>query len=217
MTSAPSLWLACILATAGGSAAFAQAVALTGILGDKALLVVNDSIPKSVAVGDIYLGVKVISTLANSAVVEVNGSRQTLLVGNSPISVKGKPGNSDAGKIVLQAGSHGHFLSVGQINGRAVQFMVDTGASLVSLSVAEAERIGLNYRAGQLMRINTANGMTQGWQVKLGSVRLGTVDVYEVDAVVSSGGMPYVLLGNSFLTRFQMARINDQMVLDKRY
>jgi len=41
--------------------------------------------------------------------------------------------------------------------------------------------------------------------------------VYEVDAVVSSGSMPYVLLGNSYLTRFQMTRTNDQMLLEKRF
>jgi aspartyl protease family protein len=41
--------------------------------------------------------------------------------------------------------------------------------------------------------------------------------VYDVDAIVSSGAMPYVLLGNSFLARFQMTRTNDQMVLEKRY
>ncbi len=198
-------------------AAHAQAVALTGMLGDKALLVVDGGAPKSVATGDTHLGVKVVSTLANTAVVEVAGSRQTLRVGDSPISVKGKPGTSENSKIILQVGSNGHFVSAGQINGRMVQFMVDTGASLVSLSLAEAERIGLNYKAGQMIRMNTANGVSQGWLTKLSSVRLGTVDMYEVDAVVSAGGMPYVLLGNSFLNRFHMVRTNDQMVLEKRY
>ncbi len=212
-----ALLLICGLTTLGCGAANAQAVALSGMLGSNALLVIDGGTPKSVAVGDIYLGVKVISTLANTAVVEVAGSRQTLRVGDSPISVKGKPGASDNGKIILHAGSHGHFVSAGQINGQAVQFIVDTGASLVSLSVADAERIGLNYKAGQMVRMNTANGVSQGWRVKLSAVRLGSVDVYEVDAVVSSGGMPYVLLGNSFLARFQMVRTNDQMVLEKRY
>ena len=46
---------------------------------------------------------------------------------------------------------------------------------------------------------------------------MGDVVVYGVDGVVSAGAMPYVLLGNSFLTHFQMTRTNDQMVLDKRF
>ena len=56
-----------------------------------------------------------------------------------------------------------------------------------------------------------------GWRIKLGSVRVGDVEIFDVDGVVSSGSMPFVLLGNSFLSRFQMTRTNDQMVLLKRY
>lgn len=217
MKTAAALLLACGALLMGSGVAHAQAVALSGMLGPKALLVVDGGAPKSVGVGETHRGVKVIATQADQAVVEVAGIRQTLRIGDSPISVQGSAPQAGSGKIVLQAGSHGHFLTSGQINGRAVQFIVDTGASVVSLSVADAERIGLNYKAGQMVRMSTANGTALAWQVKLGSVRLGTVEVYEVDAVVSSGNMPYVLLGNSFLTRFQMARTNDQLVLEKRY
>lgn len=217
MKHAAALLLICGFATLGSGSASAQTVALAGVLGNSALLVIDGGTPKSVNVRDIYLGVKVISLHDNVAVVEVAGVQRTLRIGESPVSIKGRPGATDGGVVVLHAGSQGHFVSAGQINGQAVQFMVDTGASLVSLSVAEAERIGLNYKAGQVVRMNTANGVAQGWRIKLSAVRLGSVDVYEVDAVVASGGMPYVLLGNSFLTRFQMVRTNDQMVLEKRY
>jgi aspartyl protease family protein len=59
--------------------------------------------------------------------------------------------------------------------------------------------------------------LVAAWRIKLASVRIGDVTVYDVDSVVSAGSMPYVLLGNSFLSRFQMTRNNDQMVLEKRY
>ena len=206
-----------LVALVGAGAAHAQTVALTGVLGDKALLVVDGGKPTSLAASDIYRGVKVISLHGNAVVVEVAGVQRTLRMGESPVSIKDRPGAADGGVIVLHAGRNGHFLSAGQINGKTVQFMVDTGASLVSLSVAEAERIGLNYKTGQPVRVNTANGTTQGWLTKLSAVRLGSVDVYEVEAVVSMGDMPFVLLGNSFLARFQMVRANDQMVLEKRY
>jgi len=65
--------------------------------------------------------------------------------------------------------------------------------------------------------MSTANGVIGSWHIKLASLRVGDVTLYDVDAVVSSGAMPYVLLGNNFLGRFQMNRNNDQMVLDKRY
>ena len=95
--------------------------------------------------------------------------------------------------------------------------MVDTGASTVAMGVSDAERIGLAYRDGQPVRVGTANGLAQGWRVKLASVRIGDVEVYDVDAVVTPQGMPFVLLGNSYLNRFQMRRDNDQMVLERRY
>ncbi len=212
-----ALLLTCGGLLAGSSVAHAQSVALSGMLGAKALLVVDGSAPKSVAVGETHRGVKVLSTSADQAVVEIAGSRQTLRLGEAPVSAGQPAGGANPGKIVLHAGSGGHFLTPGQINGRAVTFLVDTGASTVAMGVADAERLGLAYKAGQPVRMNTANGVTSGWLIKLTAVRLGDVDVYNVDAVVSPAAMPYVLLGNSYLTRFQMTRTNDQLVLDKRY
>lgn len=217
MKAFAALLLTCAGLLAGSGVAYAQSVALSGMLGTKALLVVDGSAPKSVAVGETHRGVKVLSTSADQAVVEVGGSRQTLRMGEAPVSTGQPTSDTGNGKIVLHAGSGGHFLTQGQINGRAVTFLVDTGASTVALSVADAERIGLAYKSGQPVRVNTANGVVPGWLVKLTSVRLGQVDVYNVDAVVSPAAMPYVLLGNSVLTRFQMTRTNDQLVLDKRY
>jgi aspartyl protease family protein len=196
----------------------AQAVGLAGMLGGKALLIVDGAPPKAVAVGDTYKAVKVVSTQGDVAVLETGGKRLSLRVGDAPASVGGGGGDAAAGtRVVLSAGSGGHFFSQGQINGKSVQLVVDTGASVVSLSAQEAQRVGLNYQAGQMVQMSTANGVIPAWRVKLASVRMGDVVVYDVDAVVSSGAMPYVLLGNSFLARFQMTRNNDQMVLEKRY
>jgi aspartyl protease family protein len=201
-----------------GPLAMAQSVALSGMLGGKALLIVDGSPPKSVAAGETFRGVKVVSTQGDQAVMEIAGKRHTLRVGEAPASVGGGAGAGPGGtRVVLSAGSGGHFFTQGQINGRAVQLVVDTGATMVSLSVTDAERVGLNYKAGQAVQMSTANGVIPGWRLKLASVRIGDVVVYDVDAIVSSGAMPYVLLGNSFLARFQMTRTNEQMVLDKRY
>jgi aspartyl protease family protein len=208
--------LALTLALASGIAA-AQSVALQGMLGSKALLIVNGSSPKSVAPGESHQGVKVVSTSGDQAVVDVGGKRHTLRVGDAPASVGGGAGQAGGNRVVLTAGTGGHFTSQGAINGRAVLFMVDTGATAVSLSQSEAERVGLNYRQGRPVQMSTANGLAAGWLVKLNSVRLGEVEIYDVDAIVSPASMPYVLLGNSFLTRFQMKRENEQMVLERRY
>ena len=95
--------------------------------------------------------------------------------------------------------------------------MVDTGATVIALGAAQAQSMGINYRSGRPVQFGTANGTVPGWLIKLNSVRIGDVEVYEVDAVVGQQAMPFVLLGNSFLTRFQMRRENDMMVLERRY
>ena len=199
-----------------GSAAQAQSVALAGMLGNKALLVVNGTAPKTVAVGETHEGVKVISTNGDQAVVEQNGKRNILRIGEAPVNVGASKSGGKGNRIVLVAGTGGHFMTAGKINGKAVQFMVDTGATSVAMGAQDAERTGINFRIGQPVMMSTANGSVQGYRIKLDSVRVGDVEVFGVDAVVTPQPMPYMLLGNSFLTRFQMLRENDQMTLTKR-
>lgn len=214
-TATRSALLALLLALAQG--ACAQSVAVAGMLGSKALVVVDSTAPKAVAAGETYRGVKVLSIQNEQVVVEIDGRRQTMRVGDAPVSVGRGGGDAGASKVVLSAGSGGHFLTLGQINGQTVQFVVDTGATMVSMSVADAQRIGLHYKNGQVGLVSTANGVIPAWRTRLNSIRIGDVTVYDVEALVSSGAMPYVLLGNSYLGRFQMTRTNDQLVLEKRY
>jgi aspartyl protease family protein len=200
------------------SPAMAQSVGLSGMMGGKALIIVDGSPPKTVAVGETYKGVRIVSTQGDQAVIEMSGRQHTLRVGDAPANVgAGAGGGSEGNRIVLTAGSGGHFVTLGQINGKSAQMVIDTGATAVSMGVSDAQRLGIDYQSGQMVRMSTANGVVPGWVIKLSSVRVGNVSVHGVDAVVSSGSMPYVLLGNSFLTHFQMNRSNDQMVLEKRY
>ena len=194
--------------------AHAQAVALAGVLGSKALIVVDAHPPKAVGAGDEFQGVKVLAVARDEATVEIQGARRVLRLGESPVSVGNRGGSGK--RIVLMADSRGHFVNSGTINGRVMQYMVDTGASTVAIGRSDADRMGLNYKNGQPVRMSTANGVAQGWRMKLDSVRIGDVEVFGVEAVITSQPMPYVLLGNSFLTEFQMTRMNDQMVLEKR-
>ena len=209
--------LALVAATAMG-AAQAQSVALAGMLGSKALLIVDGTAPKSVAAGETHQGVKVVSTSGDQAVIEQDGKRRTVRVGDAPVSLGGAGASAGRGtRIMLTESSGGHFMTAGQINGRAVQFMVDTGATSVAMGVQDAERAGIPYKTGQRVRMSTANGAADGFLIKLNSVRVGDVEVFDVDAVVLPQPMPYLLLGNSFLSRFQMRRENTLMTLDKRY
>lgn len=220
MPLAPALLrTALALALLGAGVAHAQAVALTGMLGGNALLVVDGSAPKALAVGDTFRGVRLVSTQGDAAVVDIDGKRQTLRVGDAPVSVGsgGASGGSGGARVVLTADSGGHFMAQGQINGKAATLMVDTGATGVVIAESDAQRMGIKYNTGLPMKISTANGVIPAWYVKISTVRVGDVVAYDVDGVVASGSMPYVLLGNSFLSRFQMNRTNDQLVLEKRY
>jgi aspartyl protease family protein len=202
-------------------AAQAQTVGLAGMLGNKALLIVDGGPPKTVAPGETHQGVKVISTAGDQAVVELGGKRHALRIGDAPMSVGANGGaGTQAGqgnRIVLTAGSGGHFMTQGQINGKIAQFLVDTGASAVSMSLADAERMGVDYKGGRPIQLTTANGTIPGWQTTLTSVRVGDVEVFNVPAVVAAREMPFILLGNSFLARFQMNRTNEEMVLTRRF
>jgi len=199
-------------------AGLSQSVALTGVAGGKALVVIDGASPRFLAPGQSHQGVKVVTVQGQTATVEIGGQRQELHVGQAPVSVGASSGQAPGGqRIVLTADGQGHFTPQGQINGRVVQFMVDTGATLVILGEAEARRINLRYEQGQRVQVATANGQVQGYQVRLGNVRVGDVQVFDVPGIVLPQAMPYVLLGNSFLTRFQMQRTNDQMTLERRF
>ncbi len=209
----------CLLAWAlcgASGAALAQSVTLAGSMGNKALLVI-DGQPHTLAVGQSAMGVTLLQFSDGQATVQHGGGSATLRLGGAPARLSGTATPAtDEREIVLQAGLGGHFTSSGSINGRPVQFMVDTGATLVALSQGEAERIGLDYRNAQRGMTQTANGPVPVHRVSLGRVRVGQVEVANVEAVVVPAQMPYVLLGNSFLGRFQMRRDNDVMRLEKR-
>ncbi len=210
----------CVAALLGLCAppAGSQTVGLSGVLGTKALVIVDGSPPKVLAPGETHKGVKVISAQGDLAVILIAGKQHTLRVGDAPANVGGKGGEDSNGtRIVLTSSGGGHFVTLGQINGRSAEMVVDTGATSLAMSALQAERLGVEFKNGQPVQMSTANGVIPGWRLKLAAVKVGDVTVREVDAVVSSGSMPYVLLGNSFLTRFQMTRTNDQLVLEKRY
>ena len=193
-----------------------QSVALTGILGNKALLVVNGGAPKAVEAGSTYLQVQVVSVQDGQAQVRIGGKPFTLRMGESPVSVAGAGlPTSSSGRIVLLADPKGHFFTPGMINGKSTRFLVDTGATTVSLGMSEARKLGIDYTQGRPIQMGTANGVAQGWSIQLASVRIADVELRNVDAVIASTDMPFVLLGNSYLNAFHMSRVGQQLTLDR--
>jgi aspartyl protease family protein len=201
----------------GTLAAAAQTVTFNGHIGTHKALLVIDGEPHTVAVGTTVRGVRLLTLSNAQADVEVGAARRTLLLGAGAVrTASGAASSSRSNEIVLAAGPNGHFRAIGQINGKSVEFMVDTGASVVSLGQVEADRLGLDYKDGAQGISRTANGTVPMRLIVLNSVRIGDVEVANVEAAVHPGSLGMVLLGNSFLTRFQMKRENDVMRLEKR-
>ena len=138
-----------------------------------------------------------------------------LALGASPVSVGSSAPTGDGGRIVLTADGAGHFWGTGTINGKTVRFMVDTGATNIGIGQSEAERLGLDWKKGEPGMSGTASGAVPVYYVSLGTVRVGDVQLYDIPATVLPSQMPFVLLGNSFLNRFQMRRENDKLTLER--
>jgi len=119
-------------------------------------------------------------------------------------------------QVALSADRNGHYLADATINGIAVRVMVDTGATMVALAADTASRLGIApARNAYRVAISTANGAIAAAPVVLDHIRVGQIDVYNVQAVVMPpGALSINLLGMSFLgrlTRFEAG--GGQLVL----
>lgn len=216
--TAAHLSLALCLCTWPAFGAQIQVIALTS---GKATIVVDSAKPRTLAAGETTPeGVRLVSATSEAAVVEYQGKRRTLALGTSYRSATAETATGSIGSsVVIQGDSQGHFLVSGMLNGAAsVRFLVDTGASVISISAADARRAGIDYLNGQRAWSQTASGVTPIYRVKLDTVKIGDIVLYNVDAAVHvSGNLPIALLGMSFLNRMEMRRDAGILTLTRRY
>jgi aspartyl protease family protein len=195
--------------------AWALDVQLIGTFGDQAaVLSIDGGEPRTVRAGQKFGPVSVISVGKDRATVDIEGKRQTLQRGQH-YTAKSAP--DDRQSAVLAADGRGHFHADGAINGGSMRFILDTGATSIALPAADAVRLGLDYRKGRPATIHTANGAAPAWRVKLDSVRVGGIELQNVDALVLEQGLDVALLGMSFLNRVEMFRSGDSMTLKRRF
>jgi aspartyl protease family protein len=199
-----------------GGGAWATDVQVIGLGEDKAVLVIDGGKPRTLRAGQSSPeGVKLISADSRQAVVEINGRRETLALGRT-ISAAGV--TADTPSVMLMADGRGHFIANGQLNGAPIKMMVDTGASLVVLSSADARRLGISYLQGEKSFANTASGIAPFYRINLHTVKIGAITVHQVDAGVMEGSFPQMpLLGMSFLNRVEMHRDGTRMTLTRKY
>jgi aspartyl protease family protein len=205
----------CTLALLAALPAAATDVNVIGLFPGKALVVIDRGAPRTLSAGDTVGTVKLLSADAKGAVLEIDGKRETLQMGQHAESASLTGARETA---TLAPDSQGHYLVSGQVNGAHVRFMVDTGATMVSMSGSEAMRLGIDYRKGRRGMSRTANGTVEVYVVTLDSVTVGGITLFNVDGIVHpTGGLDTTLLGMSFLGRTDMRREGDNLTLVKRY
>lgn len=115
-------------------------------------------------------------------------------------------------EVVLKRNRLGHYVAGGEINGEAVTFLLDTGASQIALSTSLARQLGLKLRGA--VTVQTANGYVSGYQTRLDRVRLGSIELRDV-AALATDGIDYdtVLLGMSFLRHVEFSQRGSSLTL----
>lgn len=215
MTMRNSLLFALFLL--GALPAAAADINVLALTAGKAVLVIDGGKPRTLAVGETSPEkVKLVSATSEAAIVEVDGQRRRLTLGDR-ISIAGSAAGAQS--ATLTADARGHFFTTAAVNGISIRFIVDTGASMVTLSATDAKRAGVAYLSAPRGLLQTANGVVAAYRVKLDTVRLGPITLHNVDGVVvetnALGGAG--LLGLSFLNRTEMRRDGDTMTLTRRY
>jgi len=210
-------FMAILLCLACALPAAAADVALIGVIGDKAVVIALDGgEPKTLKLGQTWSGIRLIAVEKTQATIELEGRQRVLVLGQH---YRGAAPASDGRQTAtLAADPRGHFFADAVINGQPMRFVVDTGASVVVLMAADATRMGIDWRKGRPAPMQTANGATTGYLVKLQSVRVGGIELQNVDGVVIEQGLgSFGLLGMSFLNRLEMRRDGEKMELIRRF
>jgi aspartyl protease family protein len=190
--------------------AFAASVYVKALGYDNAEVVINDSAPVVLWVGETSLeGVKLQSVAEGTAVFEIDGKLWTLRARQGTYS-----------QASLQADPRGQFFFSAQVNGTPVAAVIDTGATTVSMNSEDASRLGIDYLLAPRVVVNTANGPATAYLVTLESVQVGEIVLRNVQGSIIEGGrtqLPLVLIGMSFLRQVDMQRSGNTMQLLKRY
>jgi len=155
-------------------------------------------------------------TYKQVAIIEIDGQSDSYDLGRQIGGGYAKPKISE---LMISPDRKGSYFSNGQINGRSINFLLDTGASSVAMSENIARGLDLDYLdETQKIMVSTAGGNQVGYQVVLSEVSVGGITLNNVEGIVISGSSPAVtLLGMSFLSQLEIEQKHNLMVLRKKF
>ena len=160
-------------------------------------------------------GVTLISANSNQAILDIAGRQGVFELNNRVGAMYSAP---VAMPVVSIWPTNGMYLTSGSVNGYTVDFMVDTGASVIALNGETAKRLGLDYLSANQIGVRTASGVELAYSIELESVQLGDISLENVAAVVIDGPEPQrALLGMSFLNAFDMERKGERLDLRQKF
>ena len=203
-----------LLSLAGAQAA--TKVTVVGLFKNTAIVVI-DGTRRLLRSGDTSPeGVKLISATSIEAVLEIDGEQKHYGLGGQ---IGGSYARPERAKVRIWPTPDRMYVVLGSINGFPVKFIVDTGATLVSLSGREAKRLGIDYRVvGTPGRSSTASGIEKIYVVNLDKVKVGDIEIRNVRGAVHDGDFPpATLLGMSFLSRLTMRQDGLVLELEKKF
>jgi len=119
--------------------------------------------------------------------------------------------STGAAMVVLEQDRSGHYIAEGQINGRPVTFLVDTGATDVALPESTARALGLDF--GPMVQVMTAAGPSRAWVTRLDEVGVGDIRRQNVRATITDGEFNGILLGMSFLRHFDLQQSDGRLII----
>lgn len=147
-----------------------------------------------------------------------NTSRSDAVLNQAALAAAIPADNGISTEMTIRSGANGHFQVTAEIDGTAVPFIVDTGASRIILTRQDAESIGLFVGPQDFtQRYQTANGIAKAAPVVLSSIRIGDLEMYDLQASVMEKGLSVSLLGMSFLSRLEGYKVRgDRLVIAYR-
>jgi aspartyl protease family protein len=191
-------------------------IEIAGLLGDKAVLMINGR-QQILQVGETARGIKLVAIAVEGATLEIDGREDYYPLGSAQVSTSYSVREKTTERVYRDG--NGMFRTMGSINGYPVNFLVDTGASIVAMNSNEAERLGIRYLLdGQPTTVSTASGNVAAYNIRLDNVAVGQIKLTNVQGVVIEGTHPeIVLLGMSFLGQLNVKNENEVMMLETKY